>query len=657
MAFTRTVLKNSLDSHQASPAYVLTFVRWSNRDTVNYNTPAEDTRRPLVVINDAVAIQVSDSKASVTGSCNITLKAGDINYSTAVAPGDFVFVNLLNNENDAVRVAQKALGAQAINRYEDGFKGLYKVQKVRRQLISDPGTGQKMYQFVINAFSFSEFNTIVYYNPTAAKAFKESRLLFLSNFADWWGNFATKKEGGISNLQKILIALTKALFGTGLTNKSRVFGKEATSNDQFTMPALVGRLMGNSGSKFYVSDVYHFIYGIWKNKQTNNSQNASADAESIAKGMNPSIKAIQNDSTFFEAGTTKLQGFRLLSAEDFNYKTIWSIIKAYMNPAINEAYTTNRVALNGSVYPTLIVRQKPFTSEHFTQPAQVQGKKGKKGPETPYTKFFELPRWRINPDLLYSMDLGKDEVGRINYVQLFGRSISILPGLNEALQARNIFFDRDDIKRHGLKPAIVTTNFDFVFDGKTDVATKAKAWSWLLFDMLNGLQNKESGTLVSYGIQEPIAVGDNLEFDGNVYHIESVSHTLQIQPNGTKAFRTSINVSHGVSLESNVQKPVYPQQEHTFTEFERQRDYNREQILPGLSDTQFLPYSEGKSRTLGELTATTEERQSEQATFTRPSKKETGPGRASTITNSFDAAPKNNNEHRPTINSKKKKDK
>lgn len=658
MAFTRTIYKNTTDSHQASPAYVLTFVRWSNRDTINYNIPAQDTRRPLVVINDAVSVQTSQSKSSVTGACNITLKAGDINYATAVAPGDFVFVNLLNHENDAVKVAERALAANAINRYQDGFKGLYKVQKVRRQIVTDPGSGRKSYQYVVHAFSFTELKTVIYYNPTATKAFQESRALFLSQFADWWSTVSTDRDN-LSNVQNILVKLTKALLGDGLRNRSGDLSTDATANDQFQMPTLVGRLMGISNSKLTVSDVYHFIYGIWKNKSNNSSEgSATANAQSIAQGMNPSIKNYSGNETFFKAGTQNLQGWRLLAAEDFNYKEIWSIIKSYMNAGINEAYTTTRVAPNGSVYPTVIIRQKPFNSEHFKSPPQVNGKKGKKGPETPYTKFFELPRWRIDPDIIYSVDLGKDEVARINYVQLYGRSISIVPGYNESLQAQNIFFDQDDVKRHGLKPAIITTNFDFPLK-RGDTNSDAKRWAWLLFDMLNAGQNRESGSIVCYGIQEPIAVGDNLVLDGNVYHIESITHTLQVQANGRKIFRTAINVSFGTNLASNAQRPVYPQQENTLVQFETERDYDKikEKILPGISDTQYLPYSEGRSRTKGELTATDQERQQQQASFTGAPKGQAGPGRASTVNVNFEEGAPEQGKNRPNTTSTAKKDK
>ena len=95
MAYVRDIKATSTDSHQTSPGYSLTFIRWSNRDTFNYTSLDNfEVRQPLVVINDAVQVNVSNSKMGVTPSMNAILLGGDINYATAIHPGDFVFVNI-----------------------------------------------------------------------------------------------------------------------------------------------------------------------------------------------------------------------------------------------------------------------------------------------------------------------------------------------------------------------------------------------------------------------------------------------------------------------------------------------------------------------------------------------------------------------------------
>ena len=128
MAYTKEIGQNTSDSHQTSPGYVITFLRWANRDTLNYTKVDRlKTRAPLVVINDATTVSVKVNKNSPTPVFSCTLKAGDINYGTAIHPGDFVIVNMLNWQSDVLRVREKSISGQPINKAGDGFKGLFKI--------------------------------------------------------------------------------------------------------------------------------------------------------------------------------------------------------------------------------------------------------------------------------------------------------------------------------------------------------------------------------------------------------------------------------------------------------------------------------------------------------------------------------------------------
>jgi hypothetical protein len=51
-------------------------------------------------------------------------------------------------------------------------------------------------------------------------------------------------------------------------------------------------------------------------------------------------------------------------------------------------------------------------------------------------------------------------------------------------------------------------------------------------------------------------VGDNLEYDGMLYHIETVTHTLNVNPmSGIKSFNTQLALSSGVPASG----PVLPE--------------------------------------------------------------------------------------------------
>ena len=147
MAFVKKIDQNSTDSHQTSPSYMLTCIRWRNRDTYYYDDDNLAVRETMVVVNDAISVTTTCDKRGVTTSMSATLKAGDINYATALAPGDFIFLNMVNdktkiwagNPNDNT-LKSRALKGKPINKYEDGFKGLFKVQSCRKTLIVEPNT-------------------------------------------------------------------------------------------------------------------------------------------------------------------------------------------------------------------------------------------------------------------------------------------------------------------------------------------------------------------------------------------------------------------------------------------------------------------------------------------------------------------------------------
>jgi hypothetical protein len=276
---------------------------------------------------------------------------------------------------------------------------------------------------------------------------------------------------------------------------------------------------------------------------------------------------------------------------------------------LNESYTCYRLAPDGNVYPSIVVRQKPFNNRHYESFADKVAI---------HTKFLDLPRWRISPDLITSLNIGRSDSGRINFVQVFSRSLSIDENFNQAAQidAENFYEDKDDIIRHGRKPYIVNCNYDYP---GSDSELRAREWALLVADwVLNG-HLKMNGRIQTIGIEEPICIGDNLELDDIVYHIESIGHNMSIAPNGAKMFRTNLSLSMGISEKSTKSIPVYAEMDHTDTKKRREEDFAKERgkMLPGFSDTQDLPDS--KSRKRGE-----EVQETEQATFTNPTSQNKG---------------------------------
>jgi len=582
-AYTYNITQNSktpdgqFDSHQVSAGCVLTFLRWENRDPLRYpQLDPKKTREPLVVENDCVQLSVSETKDGLTGSVQATLLSGDINYRTAIAPGDFLFVNILNWTESTDRkittaktVAARARNLQPINRFGDGFKGLYKVQNVRKGLRTNPD-GTKQLVYFINAFSFTEFNNKMYFNPFLLTAGDASNdLLFVSRISDQWQKIVSNKSE--KNIQNIIKLFITAFLGEGLSDEGKkVKGILKSPNDLFFMPQEVGKLLGLPSVK-KAADIYNYLMGI--QKYSNTSGKATPQ-----NGLNPTIGKVSG--RFFETAAGQIDGISIVKPEYWNQKQVFSIIREYLNSVLNECYTTHRVDPNGRVMPTMVFRQKPFTTEHYNGPLSSKA-----------TRFFNLPRWKVDPSMILGdLNLGAEEAARINFVQVFGRSIviNVEGNISDQIAKGNYVFDQADIQRNGLKPYIATSNFDFP-ENRDPKGTKAPQWTKLIADMLIGGHLKENGSIPLVGITEPIPVGDNMELDGIVYHMEAVTHTYFIDPEGFKTFRTNVQVSNGVDLRSNATAPFYPEMEHTDAFTQKLEDAVRNKLLPGFSDTQNIP--------------------------------------------------------------------
>lgn len=557
--------------HQTSPAWVLTFVRWKNRDTFRVtDVGSTEVRDPLVVENDCIQVSTTIRKGTLTPSVTATLKMTDINYESDVAPGDFMFVNILNWETDARDVANKARAKKPINGINDGFKGVFKVQGVRKIINVDPNTGTKILLFKIDGFAFTEFNNTIYFNPYLIDPNQDpkNQLLFASFIGEDWTHLINAK--GLTNVQDVIAVLIQSFIGTGITKIGELEKKSVvpTKNTHFFIPQLVGTYLGVKAVKA-AKDIYIYMFGIQKY--------SGSAVQSVAQGMNPD--GVYQKFNRFYYTNDPCGGDTLLKPEYWNQVQTWSILNQYSNAPLNELFTCFRVSPEGDVMPTVVFRQIPFSTEDFT------------ASKLPISKFLNIPRWKIDTALILSQDIGREEAARINFVQYFGKSTVTKEGAEivQEIAKGNFAYDVEDVQRSGLRPYIVTTQFDELTSVKKEF--HSPDWAKIVGDCLIGGHLKLNGTIVCAGIQDPIAIGDNLELDGIVYHIEQITHMASITAvSGIKIFRTTLQLSSGVSVTSSEKGTRYGEMTYTSGDAARQDDYNRNQILPGVSESQDVVY-------------------------------------------------------------------
>ncbi len=573
--------------NQSSPAWVLTFVRWNVRDTLRapqVGTPGQpgtasdimSVRAPLIVENDCIQLTLNSNKAVLTPSVSATLVETDVNYSTLVAPGDFMFVNILNWEQDARRIVITAhrSNINAINGPDDGFKGLFKVQSVRKTIVTDPESGVKRVLIRIDGYAFTEFNNMIYYNPYLNRdnqGTDKDSLLFATNIHADYAKLITPDTN--PRCQDIIKFLIQSFIGIGITDQGATFaaGSPITANTHFYVPKQVGSFLGIKGAKS-AKDIYNYVFGI--------QHYNTSPTQTLSQGMNPSN--LQSPKNRFYYTTLPCGGQCLLKAEYWNQTNAWSILNQYTNAPLNELYTCFRISPTGRVMPTVVFRQIPFTTDFF-------------GEKTPFTlkasvtPFSSLPRWKISSALILNSDIGRDEAARVNFVQYYVQPPADVVKKDGFISAQtavgNYVYDVNDVTRSGLRPNVITTNFEDLTISKNVYVSKQ--WAYIVGDALIGGHLKMNGTIECVGIVDPIAVGDNLEFDTVVYHIEEVTHNCSINPQtGIKIFRTNLKLSNGISVSDTKTGIEYAEMRYTNAYNDRVNDYANDQHMPGISEEQ-----------------------------------------------------------------------
>ena len=393
MAYIFDINSNTIDSHQTSPSWVVTFVRWNNRASSQvFDKDIKDkegnldrkkgVRGPLVVHSDAINISVQNGKTTVTPGCQIVLKGGDINYSTAISPGDYIFINILNSEQKANDVVKRANSLLPINRAEDGFKGIFKVKGCRRRLSID-GSGKKQLVYVCTGFAFTELNSDIYFNPYLFQQEEAKAIEFITALGKQWNSLISQKTQMLN--QDIIKLLIQVFIGSGFseTAKRTKTGDLRNFNSTFLIPPEIKNLLGVKKAE-RVADITNIIMGVEKY-----STKPVSDPQSTGDGeftnykdvFNPGIVNAQDtDGRFYETAN-KLQGNSQVKPEYWSQVKAWSILQQYLNAPMNECFTSFRIAPDSNkVMPTLTFRQIIFTKDNVKT-------------AIPVTQYLSLPRW------------------------------------------------------------------------------------------------------------------------------------------------------------------------------------------------------------------------------------------------------------------------
>lgn len=569
--------------NQQTPFWVVGIARFANQVTYfpqigkSVNDSDDFTmqeRTPIVLTSEVQQIQVGAAKDAHVSNLAFTV-VPELNMLTEVMPGDWVVGCMLNSETQGRAVADKMRSGQAINGWSDGLKFLGKASSCRKSIdVSEDGTLKASYS--IQAVGFGEFDTSLFYNPQLAQnnAIPVTMAQFglvIQNIVS--GNGPGDTEG--VDINKVIPELVKIIFGQGAWNngptlETRTGSVPGSPNTSYLVPKTIFGWLGLDPSiaKTY-NDLLYVLIGIQHYRTVANaSENSDAWNLFQPDGITPDASG-----DVLKAGAD-LIGWFPLSAPPMQ-ASVWDMLSTWMNEPLNEMFIALKVDPGGDIFPHLVVRQTPYTS-------------GAAGGGNEVTSFMELPRWKLpsgnGRNLIISANIGRSDATRVNMVHVSGSGIGNSPyDANDWFVLSPPVTDLADIKRHGVRTYMPTINC--LLRDNSDVST---VWRDIMADVVMGQQLRLNGQFTCLGIQSPIAPGDNLEFDGLVFHIEGVTHMAGIAIDGRRVFSTVLQVTHGIDDEAGQAANSTAGQ------------FPREAIFPGIQPGDRVLQNQSVSTTEGE---------------------------------------------------------
>ncbi len=544
---------------------------------------------PLIITDACQRITVTNNKSSHTKSMSMTLKPDNVNYLVEILPDDWVFAWMVNNRDDyeslLARIDQAAIDGDpdyVCNRFHDGLKFIGRIDDVYKDTsIVNTQTGQKNSSYNISCTGFRELESQLFYDyALATRDAGQGDFGWLARFgvsvdALFRENVARGPgKGLVNNVNLIIPTMLDLVLGHGPAKSGNIEVKAGNGEHRSATPQLdhpgaddpgysylvpisVGNLIGkNSQSKGIMS--YADVLELWIGIQTYSKKSG--------QGMfAPDFDTNDTYQEHRKRTTTPLLGTFLPFMPDFANRPLWQIFQQYVNHTVNELYTALKTNEHGRIVPTIVFRQIPFTTDAFVPPQvtvdletlptylPVPRNKVQRDLEVPHTKFLDMPRWHIPAALVKRVHVGRSNATRTNFIHIYGTSSYLTQGgtplLNQMLNNKPVR-DDVDIMRSGIRPYMTTVEC-WVDDTVGKVPGK---WMSLVADWTIGSHLTLNGTIELYGVQAPMAEGDNVSFDGVIYHIMGITHSASMDSQGgNKQWSTTLQVTNGMRNTDNLQ--------------------------------------------------------------------------------------------------------
>lgn len=553
------------------------------------------------------SVSTTKSKSNPAGAFEFRL-APTKNWVTEITPGSWCVILMSNDSLDD----KAKYGGGVVD--EKSFKMLGRIESVRATINTNQTSGAKESEYIVTGSDWGTiFNSKFYVDvlnraPNESAAGMAERFGYTSYLLKHL-SFDATTLGGQANPTPPLIKKATTDNSKSATNTIYNFlnkGSEGKINKPLTpIDSAVGEDNKDTRVKLPSSkDNIDFILSLWgrSDNATASMKNESgliAKSEQIFKIPNQlakymgfvdaSSKVSPVISQMLQQKSGKLIGNDKYSDTDpssgiINFNTIlgenniWQILNNNSNSIINELIPEIRFE-NGIPKMTIYNRIRPFainSEDVITRDSSAVGDGiGAKRGETikDFISPYKLVRKKnIDSDDVIMSTYGTNWRDRVNFIEVTMARTLFQENYAADIKLDSQFVDQDSIGRDGLLSMNVSSTYVPLKEGIAN-PIGVSAYKYIMKEWYFNTHKMFNGSLNLIGQDQYIQVGDNIMVESKVINrdnfnnnqkqkttttktylmaqVESMSHQVIVDNNGSRVFTTSINFVRGILTDIN----------------------------------------------------------------------------------------------------------
>lgn len=569
------------------------------------NIPTFEIDQIILNTTSLLSVTTSKTKASPAGSFEFRL-APTKNWVAAITPGSWCIILM---SNSAIDDRAKYGGGRVDER---SFKMLGRIESVRAAIAVNQETGARETQFVVQGSDWGTiFDSRFYVDPLNRSGDENpvgtAERFGFEEYLRKAAGYETVKTGTDANANSPATKRTDTDSSAKQANDTKDF-LDAGGNT--SVNAASGTSSGPEAKETNIrlpsaADSVEAILKLWGRADAATSatseltgilaksrqrftlpQKAAEYMQFKDEGgkVSPVISQVLTQIKGRLTGDDRYEG-KDLSAGIINFDTIlgdhtiWQVISDNNNGPINEMFPEIRFE-NGEAKLALYNRVRPFAvnsnSKILEDSKEVgdnvgAGDKVGKIAKNFISPFTNIRKKRIELNDIISVNYGTNWRDKFNFIE-----VNIDRSLYREAFAKDIkldsqFRDADSIGRDGLQPMM--TSFQYVpTEGGVQNPLSSFAYKYPLKEWYFNTHKMLNGTIQTIGQDQYIQVGDNIIFEAEGFgpaknisaaqkesrrftyilaHVESITHTAQVDPNGARSFITNINFVRGLISDVN----------------------------------------------------------------------------------------------------------